>query len=376
MIITKKSTLKSYILESLSQIEIFAKLLDVSESDIEDCLKGAFIINRVRNEKSASVRMMYVRDNTGMTKIRMTDFGDRRYSGDCFDIMGLLLSTDVTSSDGFVKICKAILNLTNLKKNSSQNTITITEKGITDIAFISRPWNEYDRKWTGAFGLTPEEYNLIVNCVAVETALIGKRTWDKPSYTYRVIDPCYAYIIGKYKGSNIIKLYFPKRSKTSKFSRFITNNPFPFDDLTDFKKADVLILVKSLKDKAVLIYHLFLIPEFVQYLKDGGTINVRPVSSESGTITELQARVLQGLFDMIVTNFDFDNQGCYTANFYRRQYGFIPIMLTNGKYGSFNYKAKDTTEYRTKFGLNKTLDLLKNAITRLKGEYERLATYR
>jgi hypothetical protein len=260
-----------------------------------------------------------------------------------------------------------------LKKILSKSNITIIPKGIIDISFTPRPWNTYDRQWTAQFGLTPERYDLIVNCKAVEVAYIGK---DTPSYVYRPSDPCYAYTIGKYNKSTLIKLYFPKRGKGSKYSRFITNNPFPFDDLAEFKKADILILVKSLKDKAVLIEHLFMIPEFVKFMEDGGTINVRAVSSEVGTITELQARVLQGLFDMIVTFFDFDNQGCATANFYRRKYGFIPMMLTNGKFGSFDYKAKDITEYRIRFNTNKTLALLTQAFKHLKGEYEKLATYR
>jgi len=54
MIVTKRSTLKAYILESLSQIEVFAKILDVTESTIMSALDGEFICNTLRGENHAS----------------------------------------------------------------------------------------------------------------------------------------------------------------------------------------------------------------------------------------------------------------------------------------------------------------------------------
>jgi len=379
MIVTKRSTLKAYILESLSQIEVFAKILDVTESTIMSALDGEFICNTLRGENHASTRLKYVRDSTtGKTKIRMTDFADRRYSGDCFDMMGIKLSIDVSSSKGFIDVCDAILNLKQHQKSSSKNTIVITEKGITDVSFVPRLWETYDRTWTKSFGLTPEQMNLFITIIPVHTAYINRDGQSYvPFYNYSIKDPCYAYPITKYNGSQLVKLYFPKRNKGCGYPRFITNNPFPFDDLREFKKGDLLILVKSNKDKAVLLHHLFMLPEFIKLVNEGFTLDVRPVSSEVGNITELQARVLQGLFDLIVTNFDYDRQGCGTANTYRRQYGFVPMMLTNGKFGSnVNYGAKDVTEYRSKFGVKSTLVLLKDALISLKQEYEKLTTYR
>lgn len=375
MIVTKKSTLKAYILENLSQVEVFAKILEVQESTIESCLDGAFITNTKRGEHNPSVRMKFVRDSTGMSKIRMTDFGDRRYSGDCFDLMGIILSIDVSSSKGFVDVCKAILNLCSSEKILSKNTITVTNKGITDISFNTRLWESYDRTWLASFGLTPETFRRTVNILPVHTAFINNNV--SPFYSYNMKDPCYVYIIGKYKGSQLVKLYFPKRSKRSKYPRFITNNPFPFDDLREFKKCDLLILVKSLKDKAVLLEHIIMLPELSKLIEEGFTLDVRPVSSEVGNITELQARILQSMYDLVVTNFDFDKQGCHTAHFYRKVYGFKPMMLTNGKFKSnLDFKAKDLTEYRTKFGVTKTLVLLQDALISIKQEYEKLTTYR
>lgn len=379
MIVTKKSTLKSYILESISQIEVFAKILDVPESTIENCLNGEFILNTLRNESNPSVRMMYVRDNTGMTKIRMTDFGDSRYNGDCFDLMAIKMRmmgtiVEVTRNSDFVLICKAILNLQSHKKFLRETSIDITNKRITDLAAMPREWNEQDIRWLGTFGMTPKKMELIVKC---KPALAVFNDNPKPFYTYRASDPAYIYYLGKYKDSNLIKIYFPNRSKSSKYPRFITNNPFPFDDLRGFKPGNVLVLIKCLKDKAVLIDLLFKIPEFISLIKDGVTVDIRSVSSENTLITELQARVLQGLFDLIITCFDYDKQGIYTSWVYRKKYGFYPMMLTNGKYNSsFDYGAKDITAYRQKFFEAQTLVLLKDAIITIKQYYEGLATYR
>jgi len=374
MLVTKKSTLKSYILENLSQIEVFSKMLNLPESEIESCLNGEYILNTIRGEDNPSVRMKYVLDRTtGRTKILMTDFGDRRYSGDCFDLMGIILGVNPVDSKGFVQVCKAILNLQTYKKFLCEKDVKITPKGIIDISFIPRPWYNEDEQWCSAFGLTSVSMQAIVNCYPVETAYIGKPT---PSYTYRATDPCYAYVIGKYRNNNLIKLYFPKRKKGGKYPRFITNNPFPFDDLSPFRNADILVLVKSLKDKAVLINELFSTMTFPKLFEGGVKLDVRSVSSETDNITEMQARVLQGMYRMIVTCFDFDRQGCHTAYLYRKQYGFIPMMLTNGKFNSaFNYGAKDLTEYRMKYGI-KTLYLLEDAIHALREHYEKLATYR
>lgn len=374
MIVTRFS-LKAYILENISQIELLSKLFEVSEGVITDGLNGKYIHNTIRGERHASVKLKYCIDNkTKLSKIYITDYGDSRYIGDCFAIAGLKFGLNVNNNVDFILICKKLLSLTYTNSLNNTNNIDITIKTLNVINITSRPATRVDYKFAESLGLTLKEFLYFTKGVLVDTAYMStKKYQNKIIYTHTASDICIAYIIGIHMNIPIIKLYFPFRKKGNSLPKFITNNPFPFDDLSKFKPADILILIKSKKDYAVILKHLFKNKRFLQ-LQQEYSIVFRVVSSEVPNLSSIQALTLQSLYKYIFLYTDWDNQGCITASYYRRTFGIIPIMLTNGSHSSVDFAetAKDISDYRIIHNETKLINLFDNAITHILYEIARI----
>jgi hypothetical protein len=85
------------------------------------------------------------------------------------------------------------------------------------------------------------------------------------------------------------------------------------------------------------------------------------MQSESTTpypeiIDELRSR-----FDRIISLYDFDYAGVVNALKLKRLYGISPCFLTNGRFGTRDYGAKDISDYIREVGLERTGLLLQRA---------------
>jgi len=377
MLLLDNKQLKRYILENLSQEEIIAVFLGVSETDVHHCLKHTSnkINNPLRTDKNPSLGMMWITDNTtSLPKIRLWDFADSFYRGDCFDLVSWVTPLTSNNSHQFIQICKLIIGYStrNIVRNIRSNKEVIVTKLPTTISIQPREWNVYDVKYWGKFGITLDTLNK-EPCVPVEYAWINSKS---PNYTYVAKDPCYAYYVGidPIDKRMIWQLYFPLRKKKIKGRpRFITNNSFSLMDIQPFEKKDVLVLIKSKKDKLVIKE---LLPLAIKLLTDGNeasyknisflmggiSYDLRAVSAENPTITKHQNRILQKYYDYIFAYNDFDRAGIITSTFYRREFGYHSLTMTNGKFDTIDYGAKDISEYRERFGLTKSVKLVADAI--------------
>jgi DNA primase len=193
----------------------------------------------------------------------------------------------------------------------------------------ARSWSEKDLEYWGGFGIdkaTLDRFEIIP----------AKFVWvdDKMIYRESVSDPCYAYRLGDLE----YKLYFPSRGKSSEDirARFICNCPGRvqgYDQLPE--SGEFLVITKSMKD--VMLFHLF-------------GINAVAPQAESYIIPKVFVVEMLLRFDTVVCLFDFDYAGVVGANRLKRAHGIQPIFLTNGRFKSSIYGAKDFSDFYKLFG--------------------------
>ena len=68
--------------------------------------------------------------------------------------------------------------------------------------------------------------------------------------------------------------------------------------------------------------------------------------------------------------YDFDYTGITNANRLRREYHIEPLFITNGRFNTVNYNAKDIAELRSFNKLNTMFGLVNQVLNFLKDERE------
>jgi len=168
-----------------------------------------------------------------------------------------------------------------------------------------------------------------------------------PHYDYRDEDPALGYYLGE-AGSNAQrwKVYFYMRSR----GRFLsnTNRINGWVQLPD--NGEVVILTKSMKD--VMVLDMFGIPAVA--------MQSETMMPYDRIIEELRRR-----FRRLYTLYDFDYAGIKGAMKIRRAYDIEPLFLTNGKFGSIDFKTKDISDFVKRFGVHNTQTLLEYASDKL-----------
>ena len=82
--------------------------------------------------------------------------------------------------------------------------------------------------------------------------------------------------------------------------------------------------------------------------------------AESIIPTQEQFEDLSKRFKNIYSLYDFDWAGVRSANKMRKVYGILPIFLTNGRFKSFNYGAKDPSDLLDKIGPQELMKVIQD----------------
>jgi len=358
------SNLKKYILETFDQVEIFATYLEVPETDINYCLnnKNYKISNPLRDDRDPSLGFMAVMDRTtNLYKLKMYDWADPSYRGDCFDLVGKVRSLNPNKSIEFITICKDII-YSMKNKTLQQNTnliVNLKQELFTQIHIEPRLWNSKDINLWNSFGLPFNEYKHII--FPLQHSFISNYC----DYTYEENDPGYAWISGYYENKTLYTLYFPFRDGKDKYKpRFKKNNKFyPIECIHELKPADILVITKAYKEKLLISRLLFKI-------KKVHTIQVTNLTSESIILSDNFVMKLYDIYPTIVTNSDFDYTGLKTSGEHKRKYGMIRFIPTNGKYGTYDFGGKDLCDIHAAKGIDYAINLLQEAYTYLRTEIE------
>lgn len=340
---------KDYILQRISQEDIFAAYLELDHSTISYCLSSTsnLIKSTIRKDKDPTCGFKY-----SGTKLRFKDFNGF-FWGDCFDLVGHLIQVDCNSPQGFAIILDDIAKRFKLHKYQTDNKVyvpsTIKELPLpvapefTEIKIGARNWNEIDADYWGKIYLTKGALKSGYVCACQTVEINNTLYYD---YAERPDDDvAYAYYFGNEEksGKPIIKVYFPRRKKR----RFIMNKPV-LEGLIDLQAARVGLITKAYKD-------VLAIRNLTRNVFD---LDVIGLPSENYLITEEQKNFLWTKFDHIVTLLDFDFTGRNTAWKYRTVYNIPSLFLTNGKINTINYGSKDFTDYLAKNKKDKTMELV------------------
>lgn len=237
------------------------------------------------------------------------------FAGNCYDLVMFMFGVNFTEA---LKIIAVDFNLidADIKKDfkSVKQKKFIQEK--SDIKFKIKKWTQSDLEYWKQYDIKLELLTYF-NIVPVQHVWIN----DSLYYTHHKNDPAYAYVFSK----TDLKIYFPKR----KTGRFICNTTVlqGYNKLPQVGK--LLIITKSYKDVVALF--------------NFGIPAIAPQSETVG-INKEQYSDLKTRFDKIYSLYDFDLTGIRTANKMKREYGIKPIFITNGRFRSYNYGAKDFTD--------------------------------
>lgn len=325
--------LKSWIIANIDQRIIFSKYLNIHLDDINNSIVNHIkICNNYRNETHPSLSFRYYGE-----KLISRDFGDSRFSGDVFEVVGYITNNDFRNKYGFVDICEHIIKTCSSETNMFYTIKKEEQKELnkkdTIIEYVIRTPTNRNYDFYKQFGITEEYFNK--NIDVVDSYYINNKF---SSYKYSNTDPCYAYRVNP----NKTKLYFPFRTKCN--TRFITNNRVIIENLDKLSDKDYTIIIKSIKDKIL----------FDRILNEKGITNIQVLSSASETV-----KITKQLYKILLkhTNsrkiyslFDSDNTGITNMKHLEETLGIIPIYFTLG------YNSKDPTDMCKQYGYNKVFN--------------------
>lgn len=292
----KPPVTKDYILSKYSEEEIFERYLGRVTSKM--------FCSTLRQDKNPTCS--FIRSSKGLF---LKDWSGDFY-GTCFDYVMRVYGCS------FSECLRHIAEDFKLDVRKKPRVLSIKESTKVTIEVTWRKYTKQDIDYWREYGIdipTLKKFKVgAVDLAIVNGALI---------YTHSPKDHCYAY----WFSDTEMKLYFPKRTKY----RFISNTLClqGYDQLPE--RGDLVIVTKSNKD--------------VMLLTRLGFSAVAP-QAESCLLTEKEVEDLKRRFTRVITFFDFDKAGISGANKHKRKYGLPYIFLTNGRFRTCNYKAKDITD--------------------------------
>lgn len=342
----------NYILERITQEQIFAHYWNISPHEIMECVhRGKATYASYRDNNDTPALGFYEKNS----KIYARDFAGY-FWGDCFDAAAFTLNKG-TSGIEFGKLLEQIafdFGLHRFNKASGHverlqfDSIKI-KRGKLNISINVREWNKDDAKyWKGKYEFTSdfldESYIYPVDAAFVNGLL---------RYTYSRSNPCYAYYFGlDNEGFQNWKLYSPLADKKKGQTKFMQNSS-AIEGALLMKPAKIGIITKSYKDAVMLNY--------IGVLNSISLLAFAP-SSESTVLNDHQMSIITPMFDELYTFTDFDYTGVVFANKMRKRYKTKPIFLTNGRFGTVDFKAKDITDAVEKYRLRNILNIANNLI--------------
>lgn len=321
---------KEYVLSRISQEEIFEHYLGVEVQTSEH------IRSPLRRDKHPTCNFDYHRG-----KLYFMDWAMFDSPKDCFNIVMYIYDLDFW--DALEKIA-ADFNLVNKdvdrelryeyeasesdpKDESSPTLIEVKKQDFTktDIDYLNR-------------------YEITESTCEKYKVYSLRQIWLNRDciYFYSDNDPALGYYFGTKNGIQQWKIYFYQRDSF----RFIcnTNRPQGYPQLPG--SGEYCVITKSMKD--VMCMHEFDIPA------------VAP-QSESQLPNEQLISELQSRFNRLFSLYDFDRTGISTANGLFRKYEIPRLFLTNGRFGSVDYVAKDFSDFVAKYGREQMNKLIQEA---------------
>lgn len=305
---------KEYVFSRITQEQIFEKYLGVKVQT------KTHFVNPLRNDKRVTCKFKYFGYN-----LIFTDFSGW-FSGNCIKFVMFLFGLNY--HEALKKIVEDIEFTGIIYNYKNVNKEKINEK--SNIKIIKRNFNNLDAKYWKSFYISSETLK-IFNVFAVKNIIVN----DKNIYYYKKSDLAYAYFFD----NDNIKVYFPFRKQF----RFLSNTNCiqGYNQLQE--NGEILVITKSYKDVMVL-YEL----------------GISSIAFQNEIVIP-DIKIIEHLkqkFKKIYLFYDFDLTGIRTSNKIKKQFGIKPLFLTNGKFNTIDYKAKDISDYIKIYGKESTIKLI------------------
>lgn len=261
------------------------------------------------------------------------DFNGSRFHGDCIEVVKKKTGLDYRGAINRIheeliqgKEVTVIPEEERTKHEFKRKLLQVKRKDLT----------VEDLKYWQQYGITSDTLNLY-KVTGLQTLWLD----GKIVYSSNRFDPGYLFDFG----DNVYKSYYPYRDNY----RFITNaSRFVLQGYNQLPKRDkLLVITKALKD--------------VMTLKELGFNAVAP-QAESVLISNNQIIELKSRFKKIVSLMDFDYTGVVLMNKMKKLYNIPPFTLTNGRFYTPNYGAKDISDLVKAVGKEKTLAIINDRI--------------
>jgi len=310
---------KENVFTKITQEQVFEKYLGIKVQT------KTHFVNPLRKDARVTCKFKYF----GFDLI-FTDFSGW-FSGDCVKFVMFLFGCNY--KEALQKIVQDI-NVTGITYDYKS---VKTEHKKSEIKVNIRSFNKYDANYWKPYAISSKTLNYF-NVVAIQSLTVN----GKSGYYYKHADPAYAYIFN----DEDIKVYFPLRNQF----RFLSNTSCVqgLDKLPEI--GEILVITKSYKDVMVL-YEL-------------GINSIAP-QNEIISLTNDLVSNLKSRFNKIFLLYDFDLTGIRNSNKIRKIHQIKPLFLTNGRFGTTNYKAKDISDYIKLYGIDSTIKLIDYALLKI-----------
>ena len=262
---------------------------------------------------------------------RIKDFGDERFSGDCFFLVGYIRQLDCTQAHDFIEILKIInqdLNLgldndnkkTHPKRNIKVETPRKNKDYSKEYQIETKEWTKQELQYWKSYGITLEvlnEYNVL--------SLKSFHSINKKGKPYAIISSEKEPLFG-YRGKNYIKIYRPFSKLRFLYGGDMSDYCFGFIQLP--LRGDILFVTGGEKDVMSLSAQGFFAICF---------------NSETTHIPKILIQSLKSRFRHIVLLYDMDETGQRTSQVHYEQLSeyieHLKLPLSGGK------KEKDISDY-------------------------------
>ncbi len=320
---------KYFVLQRVTQEQIFERYMGITV-DI-----STTFCSPIRRDKHPTCTMKYISG-----KLLFRDWSEPR-SLDCFDFVQKCFSCnygtalEIIAQDFGLKNklpSKEIPRVYQRVKNRGKKTkkrIRVKVQPITGI----------DANYLKSYSLTQESVNKF-RCFSIKHIWIQGRSY----YQYCDSDPALGYYLGSTpNGDQRWKIYFYKRQDLKRF----IGNTNRFNGWIQLPKdGELVVMTKSMKD--VMVLDAFGIPAIA-------------MQTEMMMPYERIVNSLKERFERIIIFYDFDYTGISGAHKIRKEFNIPAIFLTNGRFGTKNFGAKDISDYVRANGVIKTEKLLTDA---------------
>ena len=345
--------LKKYIDTNINDIDIFSYYMDIPATDIYQCIndRNKRVNNTLRTDNDPSYGFQYININ-GKYKLYGKDFANPFYTGDKYNIAGISLKLNANNKSDFVTICKDIIKVFNGGANSAvipekekkQKVYTLNKVFKIDIEKRDWEYNDIKYFWDQGIKLESLKQEKVYPVKAFRLLKFGNN--NEQEYTYDVLDPAYAYYIGRDK-YDLWEIYRPYANK---YFKFRTNNNKDLKELYEIQPNDNLIITKSKKEKIL----------FKQILKEYDITDTDvKYTTESSRFRKATRMLLSDNYKRIFINFDIDKAGIDAMTYFNGEYGYELFPFVLDDILKLNDIPKDATDFCKLYGYKATKQLFK-----------------